>query len=184
MTRNRLLLLVPATLVFAAVAGAIVAVMESSESTKSSGNFASTRTSVNVPSGDGDANSVDVVVLVDGSSSTSVEQQVVRSGGRSEVDVDVSHDYGALTISGETTGNGRLVLRVVRDGTASSERFVVDGSDDRALVVRVDGNGDVRVGRTEPSDEDPCDPGAVDPNVDVTWTGADDRDGGDGGKVI
>lgn len=146
MIPKRLLLLVPAAVVFAAAVSGIAAEMNSNQ--EDTNNYSCARTSVQL-STDGDSNNVDIVVLVDGNSSTSISQQIVQSNARSEVDIDVAYGDRTLTISGETVENGNLVLKATRNGTVLNESIVVGSSDDRALMFRVDKNGELHVSRAE-----------------------------------
>lgn len=189
MTGKRLLLLVPAAVVLAAavVAAAVAgtaAVVGSNQSTTCA------KTSVDLGSqGSGDddsSSSVNLVVIANGSgtSSVSVSQRVVQSDGRSEVDIDVEYGDQSLTITGETVENGSLVLNATRNDTVLNESIVVNGSDDRDVVVRIDGNGDLRISREDEPGGCACDASLVDFGVTV---GTDDDDAGnetDGGREI
>ena len=155
MTQKRLLLLIAVAVVLAVAVSGTTAMDSSDSGTTTMDNSdqrtSCTKTSVNLGSqGSGDANlssSVNLVVLVTGSSSVSTSQQIVQFNGQTEVDIDVDYGDESLRISGETVENGSLVLNVTRNNTMFNETVVVNSSDDRDLVIHVDGNSDVHISR-------------------------------------
>lgn len=159
MIRKRLPLLVPAIVVFAAAVSGTAVMGDSNQS-----NHACAGTSLDMTSGD-DTSSVDLVVLVNGSSDVSINQHISQSNGRSHVDIDVEYGDEQLTIAGETTKNGTLVLNVTGEDTVVIESVVVNESTDHVIVFHIDRNGDVRISRKENASECLCDTDAAESNV-------------------
>lgn len=181
MIQKRLLLLVPAAVVFAAaLSGTAAVVGDAQDSTNSS----CTRTAVDLSSADGDSNSVDIVVLVSASSSTSVSQQISQFDSRVEVDIDVGYDDGTVAISGESIENGSLELEVTHNDTVVNESLVVNGSDDRALVFHIDSNRDINISREEDPDKCLCETGTTESEVRIDGDDSDDPYETDGGRNV
>lgn len=192
MTRKQLALLVPAAVILAAAVGSTVAMVGPNH--VDSNQYACTSTTVDLRSPpDFMSNSVELVVLVNGSSSASISQQVVQSNDRTEVDIDVEYDDGSVAISGETVENGSLVLSVTRDGTVVNESVVVNGSTEQ-VVFHLDKNGDVHISRKENSSDCLCNADSAESEVNVDADGievdigdADDTDADhetDGGRNV
>lgn len=154
MTRNRLLILVPAAVVFAAIGAGITAV-----DSASTGRSQSTACACTTVHGGNQSTPVTVAVIVNGSgaSSANVDQQTVQSDGRIRVDISIRYGDETTTISGKSAENGSLVFNVTRNGTVVNESLVVDSSENQRVVFHVDSdNDDIRITRGNTS-SCPCD---------------------------
>lgn len=129
--------------------------------------------------GDGGlSGAANVVVIVTGSDSVSIDQRAVQSDGHTSVDIGVEYDGGSATIAGTTAENGSLVFTV--EGTGADERVVVDDDERRTVTFHLGRDG-VRITNEPSSEEFSCSvrSEADDVSVDVDSDGVAVDVGGD-----